>query len=232
MDRVAIITAATKGMGRACAEVFARDGYKVVLLARSAEVIALGERLDGIGVQGSVTATDDLKKLVDTAMSTYGRIDVVVNNTGHPPKGDLLDVSDQQWHDGLDITIMNVIRMSRLVAPIMKAQGGGSIINISTFAAFEPSLNFPVSSALRAGLGAFVKLFAERFGADNIRMNNILPGFIESYPAGQEVIDQIPLGRQGKTEEIGKTALFLASEGAKYITGENLKVDGGITKHI
>lgn len=232
MEKVAIITAATKGMGRACAQAFADDGYKVVLLARSEEVIALGKELGGIGVQGSVTAINDLEHLVDTAMKAYGRIDVVVNNTGHPPKGDLLEISDEQWHDGLDITLMNVVRMSRLVAPIMKTQGGGVFINISTFAAFEPSLSFPVSSALRAALGAFAKLFAQRFGKDNIRMNNILPGFVESYPASEEVIAQIPLGRQGKTEEIGKTALFLASQGATYISGENLKVDGGITKHV
>ena len=133
---------------------------------------------------------------------------------------------------GADLVLMNVVRMARLVTPLMQSQGGGSIINISTFAAFEPSLKFPISSVYRTALASYTKLFASRFGADNIRMNNILPGYIESYPVTNEVLEEIPLGRPGKLEEIGKAAAFLASEGAAYITGENLKVDGGITRNI
>ena len=232
MNKVAVITAASKGMGAASARELANAGYKVVLMARSEEVIELAESLGGKGMQGSVTNTDDLKALVDLAMEAYGRIDVLVNSTGHPPKGDLLALTDEQWTEASNMVLMNVVRGSRLVTPIMQKQGGGSIINISTFAAFEPSLKFPLSSIFRTALASYAKLFATEFGGDNIRMNNILPGYIESWPVGEEVLAEIPLGRSGTLEEIGKTAVFLASEGAAYITGENLKVDGGITKNI
>jgi NAD(P)-dependent dehydrogenase (short-subunit alcohol dehydrogenase family) len=155
-----------------------------------------------------------------------------MNNTGHPAKGALLDLSIDDWQNGGDLVLMNVIRMAKIVTPIMKKQGGGAIINISTFAAFEPSLSFPISSVMRTALASYSKLYAQEFGPDNIRMNNILPGYIESYPVTEEIKSQIPLARAGKVSEIGETAVFLASQGAAYITGENIKVDGGITKNI
>ena len=231
-DKVAIITAAGKGMGAACAKAFADSGYRVVLMSRSNDAIELANQLGGIGIQGSVLEEEDLASLVELAISSFGRIDVVLNNTGHPPKGDLLELTDEDWHTGMDLVLMNVIKMARLVTPLMQKQGGGSIINISTFAAFEPSLSFPVSSVMRTALASYTKLYAQEFGPNNIRMNNILPGFIESYPVADELKEQIPLGRSGKVKEVGETAVFLASEGAAYITGENIKVDGGITKNI
>lgn len=232
MNKVAVITAASKGMGAACAKELAKAGYTVVLMARSEEILKLAHALGGRGMKGSVTDTNDLKALINLAMEHYGRIDVLVNNTGHPPKGDLLALTDEQWEEASNLVLMNAVRTARLVTPIMQSQGGGSIINISTFAAFEPSLSFPLSSVFRTALASYTKLYASRFGADNIRMNNILPGYIESYPVSDELLEEIPLGRSGKLEEIGKTAAFLASDGATYITGENLKVDGGITKNI
>ncbi len=230
--KVAIVTAASQGMGKACAEAFHQEGYQVVLMARSEAVVELAESLNGLAYRGSVDEPNDLENLVKLAMDQYGRIDVVVNNTGHPPKGALLDLSDDDWQKGTDLVLMNVIRMARLVTPILRKQGGGSIINISTFAAYEPSLKFPISSAMRAALGAYTKLFAQEYGQANVRMNNILPGFIESYPIDDQTREEIPLKRSGKLEEIGKTAVFLASEAAGYITGENLKVDGGLSKHV
>lgn len=232
MNKVAVITAASKGMGAACAQEFAKAGYTVVLMARSEEILKVAHALGGRGFQGSVTNPDDLQALIDLAMEHYGRVDVLVNNTGHPPKGDLLELTDEQWQEGANLVLMNVIRTARMVTPIMQNQGGGSIINISTFAAFEPSINFPVSSVFRTALASYAKLYASELGKDNVRMNNLLPGYIESYPVSDEVLEQIPLGRSGNLEEIGKTAVFLASEGAGYITGENLKVDGGITQNI
>ena len=232
MKKVAIITAAGKGMGAACAKSFAEAGYNVALMSRSNDALELAEQLDGIGMSGSVLKEEDLKALVELAMNKYGRVDVVVNNTGHPPKGSLLDLTDEDWRTGTDLVLMNVVRMARIVTPIMQKQGGGSIINISTFAAFEPSLSFPISSVMRTALASYTKLYSQEYGKDNIRMNNILPGFIESYPVTEEIIKQIPLDRAGKVNEIGETAVFLASDGAAYITGENIKVDGGITKNI
>jgi NAD(P)-dependent dehydrogenase (short-subunit alcohol dehydrogenase family) len=232
MDKVVVITAAGKGMGAACAESFSKASYKVVLMSRSNDAVELAAKLGGIGIRGSVLEENDLQSLVDLAIETYGRVDVVVNNTGHPPKGQLLDLSVDDWQNGGDLVLMNVIKMAKIVTRIMKTQGGGSIINISTFAAFEPSLSFPISSVMRTALASYSKLYAQEYGAHNIRMNNILPGYIESYPVTEEIINQIPLARVGKVHEIGETAVFLASEGAAYITGENIKVDGGITKNI
>ena len=114
----------------------------------------------------------------------------------------------------------------------MQAQGAGVIINISTFAAFEPDPVFPTSGVFRAGLAAYTKLFADKYAAENIRMNNVLPGFIDSLPEKTEFKERIPMRRYGKTEEIADVIAFLASDGAGYITGQNIRVDGGITRSV
>ena len=229
---VALITAASRGIGAATARELASRDYEVVLLARSPEVDALATELDGLAVQGSVTDPADLARLVSTATDAYGRIDVVVNNTGHPPKGDLLDISDADWHLGLDVVLLNVVRLSRLVTPIMQAQGAGAIVNVSTFAAYEPRPDFPVSATLRAALGSFAKLYADRYARDGIRMNNVLPGFVDSYPIDDATREQIPLGRPARAAEIAQTIRFLVSDEASYITGQNIRVDGGITRGV
>lgn len=230
-NKIAIVTAASKGMGLACAEKFASENYQLAILSRSSEIHELADRLGGIAVQGSTDNEEDLRRLVDATMESYGQIDVVVNNTGHPPKGELLELTDDEWKSGLDLALMNVVRMSRLVAPYMEA-GGGSIINISTFGAKEPSLSFPISSVARTALSAFTKLFATKYGASGIRMNNILPGFIDSYKADQETINRIPMLRQGTPEEVAELVLFLAGEKSEYITGQDFLIDGGLVKSI
>lgn len=192
----------------------------------------VANELGGISLTGSVTEVKDLKTLVERTMGMYGRIDAVVNNTGHPPKGSLLEISDADWHLGLDITLLNVVRMARLVTPIMLEQGGGAFVNISTFAAFEPNLTFPVSSSLRAALGSFAKLYADKYAPHGIRMNNVLPGYIDSYPESEANLLRIPLGRYGKVGEIASTVQFLLSDEAGYITGQNIRVDGGITRAV
>ncbi len=229
---VALITAASRGIGAAAARELASRDYDVVLLARSPEVDALAIELGGIAVQGSVTDPADLTRLVSAATDAHGRIDVVVNNTGHPPKGDLLDISDADWHLGLDVVLLNVVRLSRLVTPIMQAQGAGAIVNVSTFAAYEPRPDFPVSATLRAALGSFAKLYADRYARDGIRMNNVLPGFVDSYPIDDATREQIPLGRPARAAEIAQTIRFLVSDEASYITGQNIRVDGGITRGV
>jgi NAD(P)-dependent dehydrogenase (short-subunit alcohol dehydrogenase family) len=232
VSKVAIVTAAGKGMGAAIARELAADGYSVSLLSVSEAAVELAEELSGIGMSGSVTNPADLATLVQRTTDAFGRIDAVVNNTGHPPKGPLLDISDEDWHTGLDLTVLNVVRMARLVTPIMQSAGGGAIVNISTFAAYEPDPGFPVSASLRAALGSFAKLYADTYAADGIRMNNVLPGFIESYPVDEKTVARIPMGRSGSVEEIAKTVAFLLSAGAGYITGQNIKVDGGITRSV
>ncbi|WP_436517436.1 SDR family oxidoreductase [Ekhidna sp. To15] len=230
MSQVAIITAASKGMGLACAEKLASEGYQLAILSHSSEIHDLASRLGGIAVQGSTDNVEDLTRLVDATLETYGQIDVVVNNTGHPPKGELLELTDEQWKEGIDLALMNVVRTSRLVVPHMSA--GGSIINISTFGAKEPSLSFPVSSVVRTALSAYTKLFATKYGSSKLRMNNILPGFIDSYPADQKIINQIPMLRQGTPAEVAELTLFLASDKSEYITGQDFLIDGGLVKSI
>ena len=162
----------------------------------------------------------------------WGRIDVLVNSAGHGPRGPILELTDKDWHKGMDIYFMNVVRSTRLVTPTMQKQKSGVIINISTFATFEPDPVFPTSGVFRAGLASFTKLFADKYASENIRMNNILPGFIDSLPEKEEFKVRIPLKRYGKTNEISKVVSFLASDGAAYITGQNIRVDGGITKSV
>jgi NAD(P)-dependent dehydrogenase (short-subunit alcohol dehydrogenase family) len=144
----------------------------------------------------------------------------------------ILEITDDQWHAGLDIYFMNVVRATRLVAPVMQMRKAGAIINISTAWAFEPSEMFPTSAVLRAGLAAFAKVFSNTYAADNIRMNNVLPGWIDSLPASEERRQSGPMGRYGRAEEIAATIAFLASDGAGYITGQNIRVDGGLTRAV
>nr|WP_250492986.1 SDR family oxidoreductase [Caballeronia sp. GAWG1-1] len=231
-DKVALITAAGKGMGAAIAKELAANGYKVALMSPSGSAVTLAERLNGFGMTGSVAQDTDIEKFVQGTLEKYGRIDAVVNNTGHPPKGDLLALDDAKWHEGLDLIILNVVRVLRRVTPVFQKQGGGAVVNISSFAAVAPEPVMPVSSALRAALSAFTRLYAERHAAENIRINSVLPGFIDSWPETPEIVARIPAGRFGKTEEIAKTVAFLLSDGAGYITGQNIRVDGGIVRAL
>lgn len=231
-QKVAIITAAGKGMGAAIAKELASAGYQLALMSPSGGAEALAQELGGVGVTGSVAELADLEKLVNLTMERYGRIDAVVNHTGHPPKGPLLEIPDADWHKGMDMLLMNVIRMARLVTPIMVKQGGGAILNISTYAVFEPEATFPVSGTLRAALASFTKLYSDQYAASNIRMNNLLPGFIDSLAETEERRKRIPMGRYGTVTEIAKTARFLLSPEAGYITGQNIRADGGITRSV
>lgn len=229
---VALITAASKGIGAACARELARRGYRVSLLARSADVETLARELKGGSTRGSVDSADDLARFVAETLAAYGRIDAVVNNTGNPPKGPLLELTDADWHAGLDMLLLNTVRVARLVTPAMRAQGSGAFVNISTFAAFEPDARFPISCALRAALGSFCKLFADLEAPHGIRMNNVLPGFIDTRPVNESIRAGIPVGRYGRAEEIATTVAFLLSTDAGYITGQNLRVDGGLTRSV
>lgn len=233
MTKVALITAGGSGMGADSARALSANGFDVGILSSSGKGEALADELGGIGVTGTNKSTPDLQKLVDAAMDKWGRIDVLVNSAGHGPRAPVLELTDEDWHEGMEVYFLNAVRPSRLVAPIMQKQGGGAIINISTFAAFEPNAVFPTSGVMRSGLASFTKLFADKYAAENIRMNNVLPGFIDSLPEKEEFRSQIPMGRYGNSlGEIASVVAFLASEGGAYITGQNIRVDGGITRSV
>ena len=230
--KVALITAGGSGMGAEAARKLAADGFDIGVLSSSGKGEALAKELGGIGVTGSNQSTEDMKTLVDLAVARWGRIDVLVNSAGHGPRAALLDITDEQWHTGMDIYLMNVIRATRLVTPIMQAQKSGAIVNISTAWVGEPSAMFPTSAVFRAGLAVFTKLFADQYAADNIRMNNVLPGWIDSLPQVDERRQGVPMQRYGTSAEIAATVAFLASDGAGYITGQSLRVDGGLMRSV
>ena len=231
-QRVAIVVAGGSGMGAASAKALHAAGFAVGILSSSGKGEALARELGGVGVTGSNQNMADLQKLVDAVMQRWGRIDVLVNGAGHGPKGKLLEISDADWIKGMEVYFLNVVRATRLVAPIMQRQGGGAIINISSAWAFEPSAMFPTSAMARSGLAAFTKIFCDEYGAHNIRMNNVLPGWIDSLPATEARRQAVPLQRYGTADEIGATVAFLASEGAAYITGQNIRVDGGLMRSV
>lgn len=254
---VAIVTGAGRGIGAACARELAKRGYALALLSPSGSSVVLAEELGGIGVNGSVTEPADLERLVAATLERHGRIDAVINNTGRlghfavdcgayedavltgprlgydpdyaPP---LIDISDAAWHDGFDMLVLSVVRMTRLVADVMRDQGGGAIVNISDMLAPEPRLVYPVA-VLRRALGGFAKLFADRYARHGVRMNNLLPGVVDNYEGVDDGIRRaIPMARAGTVGEIAATAAFLLSDDAGYITGQNILVDGALNRGI
>ncbi|MBP2302086.1 SDR family oxidoreductase [Azospirillum picis] len=231
-EKVALITAGGSGMGAAAARKLAQDGYRVAILSSSGKGEALARELGGVGVTGSNQSNADLRRITDLAMERWGRIDALVNSAGHGPRAPILEISDEDWHRGMEVYFLNAVRPIRLVTPIMEAQGGGAIVNISTAWAFEPSAMFPTSAVFRAGLASFTKIFADTYAAKNIRINNVLPGWIDSLPATDERRGSVPMGRYGRAEEIAATIAFLLSEGAGYITGQNIRADGGVTRAV
>ncbi len=230
--KVALVTAGGSGMGAAAARRLAADGYRIGILSSSGKGEALAAELGGLGVSGSNQSNDDLKRLVDGALDRWGRVDVLVNSAGHGPRKQILEITDEDWHLGIDVYFLSAVRPTRLVTPVMQKQKSGVIINISTAWVFEPSAMFPTSAVARAGLASFTKVFADTYASDNIRMNNVLPGWIDSLPATEERRAGVPMKRYGTSQEIASVISFLASDGAAYITGQNIKVDGGVTRSV
>jgi|SRR5690606_21659286 len=230
--KVAMVIGGGSGMGAAAARRLAEDGFALAILSSSGKGVMLAEELGGLGFRGSNRSVENLERFTQAVLERYGRIDAVVNSAGHGPKGEILEISDEDWHSAMEFYLLNVVRIARLVTPVMQAQKSGSIVNISTYATFEPEEAFPTSGVFRAGLAAFTKIFADRYAADNVRMNNVLPGFIDSLPEKEERRSRIPMGRYGTTGEVAELILFLASDRSSYITGQNLRIDGGITRSV
>jgi NAD(P)-dependent dehydrogenase (short-subunit alcohol dehydrogenase family) len=230
--KVALLTAAGSGIGAAAARKLAAEGWQVAILSSSGKGEALAQQLGGLGVTGSNLVPEDLARFVDAATQRYGRIDAVVNSAGHGPKGGLLEMSDADWIRGMEFYLLNVVRIARLVTPVMLQQGSGSIVNVSTYATFEPEAAFPTSGVFRSGLAAFTKLYADQYAAQGLRMNNVLPGFIDSLPEKAERRERIPMQRYGTSDEVAELIAFLASSRSAYMTGQNLRIDGGLTRSV
>lgn len=230
--RVALIVGGGSGIGADAARKLAGLGYEVGVMSSSGKGEDLGEQLGGLGFTGSNLDPTDLQAFVDAAIAKWGRVDGVVNGAGHGPKGELLEISDNDWHLGLDYYLLNVVRMARIVTPLMLEQGSGSIVNVSTFAAFEPDPDFPTSAVFRAGLASYSKLYSTKYASNNIRMNNVLPGFIDSLPEKTDRVERIPAGRYGHVSELSEVISFLISDRSSYVTGQNIRVDGGLTHSV
>ena len=229
-----LITGGTKGIGKHISSSFYSHGAKVIVLGTNSKRInEINSKNDSrmIAIKCDFT-NDNFIQDLSAQLNKYKKIDVLVNSAGHGPKGDILKVSDEEWIKGMEVYFLNVVRASRIITPIMQKQKNGSIINISTFAIFEPDPSFPTSGVFRSGLAAFTKIYSDKYAKDNIRMNNILPGFIDSLPTKEEFLNRIPLKRYGKVKEISAVVEMLASDGGAYITGQNIRVDGGITRSV
>ena len=232
MKKIALLIAAGSGMGADAAKRLSKDGFKIGIMSSSGKGEQLARKLNGIGFTGSNKNPKDIKKFIDIVIKKWGRIDVLVNSAGHGPKDEILKISDNEWFTGMETYFLNVVRATRIITPIMKKQKNGSIINISTYAVFEPEKSFPTSGVMRAALSSFTKIYADKYAKFNIRMNNILPGFIDSLKPKKEFIERVPLKRVGRVKEISSVISLLASKDGSYITGQNIRVDGGITRSV
>ena len=231
-EKTCLVIGGGRGMGAATAKEMQKRRYKLSLMSPSDSCEQLAEELNGIALRGKAEVPENLKSIIDFTMEKYGRIDSVLVHVGGPPKGDLLEIEDEDWDKANQMIIKPVIWIAKLVTPIMLEQGGGSIVNITTFSAFEPSLTFPTSSVYRAGVSSFTKLFSDRYGADNIRMNCLLPGFTDSLNLPDEFAKLSSLNRLARAEEQAKAAAFLLSDDSSYITGQSIRSDGGVTRHM
>jgi NAD(P)-dependent dehydrogenase (short-subunit alcohol dehydrogenase family) len=230
MTRVAIVTAASKGIGAAIARELKRRGYELALLARGEDLTAVASELGAIAVRGDVRDDTVLGTLVERAVERWGRIDAVIANTGHPPKGNPLELGDDQWLAGYELLVASAIRLARRAAPIMIRQRSGAFVFVSSYAAVRPDIARPVSSVFRAALGAYVQLLAEELAPHNVRANAVLPGFIDSQPVPSLTVATIPLGRPGRVGELACTVATLAGDDTSFVTGQSILVDGGMVR--
>ena len=232
MKKIAAFIASGTGMGADAAKHLHSKGYNIAIMSSSGKGEKLANQLGGLGFTGSNLISKDINYFIEKVYKNFGKIDVLINSAGHGPKGEILEINDEEWLKGMEVYFLNVVRASRAITPIMQKQKNGSIINISTFAIFEPEESFPTSGVFRSGLSSFTKIYSNKYAKDNIRMNNILPGFIDSLPLKEDFLKRIPLNRYGKVSEISAVVEMLASEGGGYITGQIIRVDGGITRSV
>ena len=251
-NKVALVAAGSRGLGRAVAEELAAEGASLVLCARDARTldetaaaIAKSSNAHVLAVPADVTVTEDIKRVVETGIERFGRIDILVTNAGGPPAGRFDQLTQEQWEEAVRLTLFSAIKLTRQVLPGMKERRWGRILNITSIAVKQPVENLLLSNSLRAGLTGFARTLANEVAAEGITVNNILPGYtrterldeLAQMMAEKQGISadefrgkwekEIPMGRLGEPREFAALATFLVSERASYITGTSIQVDGG-----
>jgi 3-oxoacyl-[acyl-carrier protein] reductase len=257
-QKVALVLAASKGLGRASAEALADEGAHVVIgsrhkeqLEQTAREIAQGTGSRVVAVPTDVTRAEDIANIVATTMKEFGRLDILINNAGGPPLGMFEHFDDEQWKAAFELTLLSTVRLIRQVLPYMRQSGGGRIINIVSTSVKQPIDGLLLSNAIRPGVIGLAKTLSIELAPDNITVNNVCPGRILTdrlrQGAGmqaalaqgmseEEVLKgqakDIPMQRLGKPEELGALVAFLSSEQAGYITGTTIQVDGGLVRAL
>jgi 3-oxoacyl-[acyl-carrier protein] reductase len=258
--RVAIVCAASQGLGKAAAMGFAREGAHVVVCSRDRKrITAAAKEITSAAEDGAirvlpivadVTKPADIKRLVATTIREFGRIDVLVTNAAGPPVAEFPELDDKTWERGIQLTLMSTVRCIRAVLPYMRKQHWGRVIAITSIAAKQPLDDIVISSTLRPGILGLAKVLANRFGRDGVLVNCVTPGFImtsrqeeitaaraaKSGMTPEEYIREfskaVPVGRYGKPDELASMIVFLGSERASYVNGATIAVDGGLAKGL
>jgi 3-oxoacyl-[acyl-carrier protein] reductase len=237
-DRVAIVAASSKGLGKAAALGLAAEGAKLAICARGIEELqrtASEIRTDVLARAVDVTIEAQIRGFVDDTLRKFGRIDVCVTNAGGPPARRFEDTSSDDWHSAVDLNFMSTLHFARAVLPIMKEQRCGRLIAISSVAVLQPVDGLILSNAARSAVRGLVKSLSNEYAPYNVLVNNVCPGYTATerlLKLGVRPEAQIPLGRVGTPEEFANLVVFLASDRASYITGVSIPVDGGWVKAI
>jgi 3-oxoacyl-[acyl-carrier protein] reductase len=250
---VAIVGGSSSGMGRACARALAQEGCDVTLFARrmdvleeaAAEVESLESGASALPVAGDSTDVDALRAVVDSTLEEFGRLDIVVNNTGGPSTGTFEDFGDEEWQKAWELTLMSTLRLTRFGLPALRRSGRGRIVNITSSAVKEPNEGLLLSNTYRPGVIGWAKTLSQHEGPNGITVNSIAPGYIDTdrMRSLYELADDpdqarrndeaaIPLRRLGDPAEIAAAVAFLCSTQASYITGITVLIDGGLAKGL
>jgi 3-oxoacyl-[acyl-carrier protein] reductase len=255
--KVALVTAASRGLGRATAEELAAEGAAVVMCARGKEALASAAQAirnatsaEILDVQADVSNAEDIKRLIESAMNRFNQIDILVTNAGGPPSGPFESLGPEKWNDAIRLTLLSAVNLCRAVVPGMRQRKWGRIINVTSITVKQPVDGLMLSNSLRAGVTGFARTLANEVARDGITVNNILPGYtrterVESLARAAAERDgtpveeslkkwenEIPMGRSGEPREFAALAAFLASERASFITGTSITVDGGWTRSL